>query len=76
MLTSDVFIENPFVNSAVRPIQWRDCEIYVIKTIQCNTEACLALIVNKAVGLKMHFIGFQTTCYHAVIMHNFNKHVL
>ena len=24
-------MENPFVNSAVRPVQWRDCEIYVTK---------------------------------------------
>ena len=29
-------------------------------------KARLALFVNKAVGLKMHLIGFLTTYYHAV----------
>ena len=28
-------------------------------------KARLAVFVNKAVGLKMHFIGFQTIYYHA-----------
>ena len=32
---------------------------------QCNKKACLALLVNKAEGLKMHYIGFQITYYHA-----------
>ena len=49
--------------------QWRDCEIYVVKnnTVLYNVikKACLALFENKAVGLKMHYIGFQTTYYHA-----------
>ena len=33
--------------------------------IQCKYKGPLSLFVNKAVGLKMHFIGFQATCYHA-----------
>ena len=28
-------------------------------------KASLTLFVNKVVGLKMHFIGFQTIYYHA-----------
>ena len=28
-------------------------------------KARLAFFINKAVGLKMHFIGFQTTDYQA-----------
>ena len=38
-------------------------------------KARLALFVNKVVGLKMHFIGFQTT-YYIQISHNFNKNVM
>ena len=38
-------------------------------------KARLALFVNTALGLKLHFIGFQTTYYHAETS-NFNKHVM
>ena len=31
LLKSDVFMENPIVNSAAIGLSWRDCEIYVIK---------------------------------------------
>ena len=71
VLIRDVFMENPFANSAVidLAIQWRDCEIYVIKISKMSynviKKANFILFVNKAVGLEMHFIGFQTTYYHA-----------
>ena len=38
-------------------------EQYNVKNV--IKKAHLALLVNKTVGLKMHFIGFQTTDYHA-----------
>ena len=40
MLISDVFVENPFANPCVIGLsQWRDCDIYVIKT-QYNVTKC------------------------------------
>ena len=35
-------------------------------------KACLALFLNKAVSLKMHSVGFQSTYYHADI----SKHAM
>ena len=62
-------------------IEWRDCEIYVIKdSIMSHNvikKARLALYVKKAVGLKVNFIGFQTTYYHAdTVPQNVNKHIM
>ena len=70
MLISDIFIENPLVNSAVTGLSYGEIvRFYVIikqyNITQCNKKACLALFVNKSEGLKMHFIGFQTTYHHA-----------
>ena len=51
------------------PIQWQDCDIYGHKnsTMKHNVikKARLALFLNKAVGLKMHFIDPQASYYHA-----------
>ena len=75
MLTSDVFIENPFVNSAVIGlsngliVDLRHKKQHSLT--QCNKKARLALFVNKAVGLKMHFLASKPLII-MQIPHNFN----
>ena len=68
MLTSEVFKENPFVNFAVIGLS-NGKIVRFTSSKQCNVTQCdkkgLFSFVNKAVGLKMHFTGLQTTYYHA-----------
>ena len=55
-------MENHLVNSAVIGLSngeiVRFTSSITYNVTQCNKKARLALFVNKAGGLKMHFIGF------------------
>ena len=58
-------MENLFVNSAVIGLSNGEIVRFTSqKKIQSYTMYYKGLFVNKAVGPKMHFIGFQTTYYH------------
>ena len=69
MLINDVFKENSFINSAVTGLSDGEIVRFTFLKNQYNVtkikKAHLALFVNNAMGLKIHFIGFQTTFYHA-----------
>ena len=61
MLISDVFMENPFVNSDCIGLSNGEIVRFTSqKTIQCYKMYLLGPFSNKAVGLKMHFIGSKT----------------
>ena len=64
-MIKDVFMENPFVNSAVIDLSNSEIVRFTSKKYNVRKKAHLALFVNKAVHFKMHFIGFQTIYYHA-----------
>ena len=58
MLTSDVIMENPFVNSAIIDLSNSQIVIFTSQrskehynVTQCNYKGLLSLFVNKAVGL-------------------------
>ena len=69
MLISDVFVENHFENSNVIGLSYGEIVRFTLKNqynvTKCNKKGPFSVVIYKAAGLKMHFIGFQTTYYHA-----------
>ena len=64
MLTTDVIMETSSWKTLSKFCNYRRHKEQYNVT-QCNYKGPLSLFENKALGLEMHFIGFQATYYHA-----------